>query len=402
ESALNTAKVAVLLVTPNFLTSDFIVKNELPPLLGAAERDDLTILWVPVHHTPYEDTPIGKYQPVTDPEKPLASLKGSSAQNKELLEISRKIIRVAEAWNGKRSLASPSKKHLGMLVSKMCDRRLQQFVFTRFFKFGRNSHNGYPQVYLVAGEEGDCHSSLVERLTHITITSAIEKEQNGKPHGGIRHQKIAEWPRASDGTLDECKLLLISEVFKAFDWTHFNSGGDLTASAFAELCKKTLQLHSVVVIEHIIRGWDGSVHDLIKWYLQFWAEVRAISDKPLFVVFLNIIYPEPRRFVSKKSIMSARQRVLKELKEISYTSEAELKSRILDNPCPCFLLNELTHVTRDDVKNWIIENEFYDFIGEIEEQAEKIFGDAETKPMAEIEPKLDMIRIRYIREKIYS
>jgi hypothetical protein len=90
KEALDLAKVAVLLVSPNFFASDFIVEHELLPLIEANETKGLTILWVAVSYSMYKDTPIKKYQAVNDPSRPLNSLSPSD-QDKILLDICKKI-----------------------------------------------------------------------------------------------------------------------------------------------------------------------------------------------------------------------------------------------------------------------------------------------------------------------
>jgi hypothetical protein len=74
KSALTDAKVAVLLVTPDFLASDFIHEHELGPLLKEAEQGGVKILWVPIRDSAYRRTPLKNYQPVLSPDTPLAAM----------------------------------------------------------------------------------------------------------------------------------------------------------------------------------------------------------------------------------------------------------------------------------------------------------------------------------------
>ncbi|MFN7900711.1 MAG: TIR domain-containing protein, partial [Synechococcaceae cyanobacterium] len=74
ETALATAKVALLLVSADFLASEFVTNHELPPLLEAAEAEGLSILWVPLRPSLVEVTPIQAYQAVLSPKRPLASM----------------------------------------------------------------------------------------------------------------------------------------------------------------------------------------------------------------------------------------------------------------------------------------------------------------------------------------
>jgi hypothetical protein len=74
NSALINTNVAVLLVTPNFLASDFIYEHELGPFLKQAQQGGVRILWVHVRTCAYKLTALKDYQAVLNPARPLADM----------------------------------------------------------------------------------------------------------------------------------------------------------------------------------------------------------------------------------------------------------------------------------------------------------------------------------------
>jgi TIR domain len=89
DTALAQARVAVLLVSPEFLASEYVSKVELPAILGRAGAD-LAVLWIPIRPSAYEVTPLKHYQAAHDPSQPLAGLPRPK-QDEALVAISRKI-----------------------------------------------------------------------------------------------------------------------------------------------------------------------------------------------------------------------------------------------------------------------------------------------------------------------
>jgi TPR repeat protein len=77
QQALSSTKVAVLLVTGDFMSSRFIAENELPPLLAAAQNEGTIILPVIVAPSAFEEfESLSRFQAVNDPKRPLKGLRG--------------------------------------------------------------------------------------------------------------------------------------------------------------------------------------------------------------------------------------------------------------------------------------------------------------------------------------
>jgi len=99
QTALARTSVAVLLVSRDFLASDFIYEHELGPLLKEAEAGGVRILWVPLRASAFEETPLQKYQAVSPPDKPLAQM-SKAGRDEAWVQICKEIKRAATAVSG--------------------------------------------------------------------------------------------------------------------------------------------------------------------------------------------------------------------------------------------------------------------------------------------------------------
>src|SRR2546423_5772777 len=91
KQALAATKVAVLLVSADFLASDFIATDELPPLLSAAEKEGAVILPVILSPSRFLKTPsLAQFQSVNLPSRPLIGM-AKDEQEAVLVSVSEAI-----------------------------------------------------------------------------------------------------------------------------------------------------------------------------------------------------------------------------------------------------------------------------------------------------------------------
>jgi hypothetical protein len=100
SEALQSAKIAVLLLSADFLASDFITKIELPSLLAAAESEGLTVLPVIVGACGFARTAgLARFQAVNSPGKTLEEM-GKPERDRVFLKL---VERIEEILNSAES-----------------------------------------------------------------------------------------------------------------------------------------------------------------------------------------------------------------------------------------------------------------------------------------------------------
>ncbi|RDY58340.1 toll/interleukin-1 receptor domain-containing protein [Flagellimonas nanhaiensis] len=81
RNAIDQTKVAILLLSTDFLGSEFISTDELPPLLQAAEKDGATILIVILEPCLFEEFPnLNQYQAMNPPSNPVIKMEYSEKE----------------------------------------------------------------------------------------------------------------------------------------------------------------------------------------------------------------------------------------------------------------------------------------------------------------------------------
>ena len=91
-AAISRANVAILLVSTDFLASDFIATDELPPILRKAEEEGTRILPLIVSPCAFELSEISEFQAINNPERTLADMANDEAAiNRVYLELIKNI-----------------------------------------------------------------------------------------------------------------------------------------------------------------------------------------------------------------------------------------------------------------------------------------------------------------------
>jgi hypothetical protein len=265
-------------------------------------------------------------------------------------ELARKIALALRKWEerlpraAQRSSEARHEPNFGRLVAKLCDRRTQEDEFREFYLDQSDRRPGCPQAYLIPGEEGQCHESLVERLIHRAERLMAGNELQRK----AGRQKVVPWQFGGDA-LQRTRRLLYSVVEEmGGSRTNGERPGRSTRQPNLEEVLRELP-NAYLAIRHDVHAarWDESTAETMASYFGQWGALSSDASRTPVFIFLAVIFrrsnagggivPRLRAVLDQRQ----RKRIAGELQEVA--SRATI---------PCLALAELPPITREDVLEW--------------------------------------------------
>jgi hypothetical protein len=305
---LATAEIILLLLSPDFLASEYCMDVELKIALERHHSATDPARLIPVivrtcgwrHHEqlsrlnalPTDGRPIDEW-----PNADKAFEVVADALRKELQQI-RGYSPMHDAGPSEARVVAPlardGERHAfglgGWLAPFCCDRDPQADVFSHACLSHFTTSPGEPMIVFVPGESRQSHSGFLQRTEFELlpeIADAILDAPPGRPHP-VSVQWKAEGPAA------RLRWDLGWEVYRRCGAVRLADPRNPNPTAATLRKHEPLRAASFVLVSHTIEAemWPAS-SAVLEWYLsEFWPRViDRTENEPRFVLVFNIVYP---------------------------------------------------------------------------------------------------------------
>jgi hypothetical protein len=253
--------------------------------------------------------------------------------------------------------ADDSEDSEGEMVPLLCNRQVQEEgIFEKFFA----ATPGAPQIYFLPGLEDAVHASFVSRVQCNIVPRLLGEEFESMRH--VTQSIGAEWVQKPPSG-KELPYLTAKLAWQI----------DAKLKPDAVLIKKHPKVAgNIVLIQHRLytKYWNDKTPGLLRDYIAFWSKAADEVERPLFLIFFNVIFGQQCDPDSP------------ELKSL-----AALAGELDGNPCSVAVLDPLGGVEWEHVDAWLST-----YLPRRRNQADSLrrtlFVTPDARSMKEIEPAL--------------
>jgi hypothetical protein len=380
EHAIDRSQMAVLLISVNFLSSEFINDKELPYIL---ERQGMRIYPIILSDCDWkgytcQDFSIEETQAKPSGGKPLSKFKGRNRESvivEIVNDMKNILLECVVQPEDKTASETVTQKDDTKFASKYtpfyCNRDSYVDSFTIFYKQKLKQCQKTPQFYFLHGAPEECPYSLIQRLNFNEIYRFLkENKETFRP----KIKGPIELPEKRSNI--DSKASLREKLFLAIN-NDYSSDTD-KLEAFYQLKEFEHQENNVYILFHTltIKQWD---QELMEWYIaDYWHNADCVFDNgPMFLLFFSIDASDNNG--KKRFWRNPQKRLQKKLKKLS---------QYLDHKqCFHLIFDQLHHIEPYHVRNWFLKyHQLPD--SEINDHISNIFKENQTVNMATVEKYL--------------
>lgn len=337
---LNSADIILLLISADFLSSDFIWNNELPRAMQRHDAGEATV--IPIILRTIDDfgaLPFSKLQSLPTGAKPVTSWKDRDEAFSDIARgIRQKIMESGVTARGihdaDNSPSPGSDVNIPRLVPYLCNRSDQERELTHALLEHQATKPRRPLVCIVHGDEFECHNEFLDRMQHTSISRSLNL--NAKQLSPEEH--IFLWP-SKDMPRERYFKVFCSNLGNALLQNSAASPQDISKAI--ALNERPLILTSILLTEN----FQASGTDLFDAFLRFWDEWPDLPPGRTVINFVCLKHQhlETMGFFQKWKMHNLDERLREYLAALDWSAHPGQYG---------VLLTELKAIHRSDVEVW--------------------------------------------------
>lgn len=328
---LNSANIILLLISSNFIASDYCYDQELRRAMERHDAGEARVIPIILSPVAWKKAPFGALQALPREGKPVTIWDNRDQAYEDIVNgIQKEIERLGVV----EQKVEDSEDNLRPILPYLCDRSPQEGQLSSALAAHQARKPQRPFLCIIHGDELECHTDFMWRLQRISFPHLLQLEL--KQLSVIEYS--LEWPSSSARPHEHEKLFL------------GNLGSSLmkNSAASAEDVNKIIALHEQpLMISSSLLTEGFSVHgtDLLATFINFW---NAWPDLPPGRTLINVVCikhqrPETTPYFLPQKLKAIDDQLRTYLKDLDWSLYPGLSGVVLQ---------ELEAIGRGDVDNW--------------------------------------------------
>lgn len=337
---LNTADIILLLVSPDFLASDYCYDVEVKRAMERHEAGQARVIPVLLRVSDWQHAPFSKLQALPKNAKPVKKWEDRDEAFQEIAEGIRKAVEEMTVGSAReKNTSAHSSRHVKPPISDkyryllpyLCDRSEQVTdLETAIREQGLNR----PFICIAHGDEQECHDMFRLRL----LRKSLHRILKLKKDQALREDYSMAWPssyKSSPDPIDSFRSNLARML-------------ECDSQASQKEMARRLAVEKDPVIIHtdpLTRDWKPHGRELMESFINCWSKWPELNGQVL-IVYLSFKYEQGRQrdFLSRRRWAKHNKEVRDFFDQLQFQKHYNLPGTVLPELCP---------IRQTDAAHWV-------------------------------------------------